>query len=85
MSSLDKLTKITHEISDLKKQLGSLISKRNNILLELLKKSSSKFITFNLFKNNSDILITQNDIECENCMSETDIISDDNSDEDTDK
>ena len=76
MSSFDKLKKITEEIKKLKDKLKKLKSLRNTMLLDLFKEKKSELISYNLFKNSNDILITKNDIECDNSSSECEIHSD---------
>ena len=82
MSSLDKLKKITEEIKKFKEKIKKLENIRNNILLEVFKEKNSEVISYNLFKNSDEILITKNDIECENSLSECDINSEESTDED---
>jgi len=80
MSSFDKLKKVTEEIKKLKDKLKKLKSIRNTILIQLFKDKSSELISYNLFKNSDELLITKNDIECDNSSSDCEINSDSSED-----
>lgn len=84
MSSLNKLKKITEDIKKLKIKIKTYENIRNEIIQEIFKNNSANFINFNLFKNSDEILITKNDIECENDQSDYEVKSENTDSENSD-
>lgn len=82
MTILQDIINIDNQIKQLKKQINKLEKNKINILQQFYNKNKNKIIKYTPYKNNSDILITKNDIECENDIEDSDYeISTENSTE----
>ena len=83
MSYIDNLQSIVDEIKKLKDKIQLLEKQKNEIMQNIFKKNKSKVIKYTPFKNNSDMLVTKNDIagDDELDISEYDISSEDSSSE----
>lgn len=66
MSTLQDILNINSQIKLLKTQILELENKKNDILNKFFNKHKTKIFKYTPYKNNSDILITKNDIECDN-------------------
>ena len=75
MSSFNKIEKVTDDIKILKQKINKLELYRNQLIQEMYKNKSTNFLKYNLFKNSNEILITKNDIECEDDQSDYEVKS----------
>lgn len=71
MSYIENLKIISDEIKKLKKQIVILQEQKNKIIKEFYKKNKTKILKYTPFKNNSTVLLTKNDIECENGLNDS--------------
>jgi hypothetical protein len=83
MSYLDNLQSIVDEIKKLKDKIQILEKQKNEVMKNIFKKNKSKVLKYTPFKNNSEMLITKNDIagDDELDISEYEISSEDTSSE----
>lgn len=66
MSYLENLKNISDKIKQLQKDISELEKEKHKLIKDFYKKNKTKILIYTPFKNNSETLITKNDIECEN-------------------
>lgn len=68
MNDLEKIQFIINEIKLFQNKIDNLEKQKIKILQNIFKKQKSKITKYSPYKNkkNSDILLTKNDIECNN-------------------
>lgn len=65
MSTLDDINSIDNQIKKLNNEIYLLQTKKNELIKQFYSKNKTKIYKYSPYKN-SHILITKNDIECEN-------------------